>query len=82
MVSTFEYWMLASGSEKNKSIYNQQNNSYAKEKFENIVWAFSLPFSKKLNDNLNFLIVLVVTFLPEKLGSKGIGKMLMEIIFI
>ncbi len=37
MVSTFEYWMLASGSEKNKSIYNQQNNSYAKEKFENIV---------------------------------------------
>ena len=74
MVSTFEYWRHSSGSEKTKSIYNQQNNSYAKDKFENIVGAFSLPFSKKLNNTLTVLIVPGVTFLPEKLGLNGIGK--------
>jgi len=74
MVSTLEYWRHASGSENTKSIYNQQNNSYGKDKFETIVGAISLPFSKKFNDNLTVLIVPGISFLPQKLGSKGIGK--------
>ena len=74
MVSTLEYWRQASGSENTKSIYNQQNNLYVKERFENIVGAFSLPFSKNFNDNFSVLIVPGITFLPEKLGSKGNGK--------
>ena len=74
MVSTLEYWRQASGSENTKSIYNQQNNSYGKDKFENIIGAFSLPFSKNFNDKLAVVIVPGITFLPEKLGSKGIGK--------
>ncbi len=74
MISTLEYWRQASGSENTKSIYNQQNNSYAKDQFENIVGAFSLPFSKNFNDKLAVVIVPGITFLPEKLGSKGIGK--------
>ena len=74
MVSTLEYWMQASGSENTKSIYNQKNNSYGKDRFENIVGAFSLPFSKILNDKLTVLIVPGITFLPEKLGSRGIGE--------
>ena len=74
MVSTLEYWKHSSGSENTKSIYNQKNNSYGKDRFENIVGAFSLPFSKILNDKLTVLIVPGITFLPEKLGSRGIGK--------
>ena len=74
MVSTLEYWRQASGSENTKSIYNQQNNSYGKDQFENIIGAFSLPFSKNFNDKLAVVIVPGITFLPEKLGSKGIGK--------
>ena len=74
MVSTLEYWRQASGSENTKSIYNQENNSYGKDKFENIIGAFSLPFSKNFNDKLAVVIVPGITFLPEKLGSKGIGK--------
>ena len=33
-----------------------------------------MPVSKKLNENFTVLFVPGVTFLPEKLGSKGIGK--------
>ena len=74
LVSSLIYWRHASGSETSKSIYNQQDNSFGKDKFENLVGAFSLPFSKNLNENFNFFIVPGITFLPEKLGSKGVGK--------
>ncbi len=74
MVSTLEYWRQASGSKNTKSIYNQQNNSYGKDKFDNIIGTLSLPFSKNFNDKLAVVIVPGITFLPEKLGSKGIGK--------
>ena len=74
MVSTLEYWRHASGSGNTKSIYNQQDNSYGKDRFETIVGAFSLPLSKKLSDKLTVLIVPGITFLPEKVGSRGIGK--------
>ncbi len=74
MVSTLEYFNHASGSENTKSIFNQKDNIYSRDKSESIVGAFSLPLSKSLNENFTFFIVPGVTFLPEKLGSKGIGK--------
>ena len=74
MVSTLEYFNHASGSENTKSIYNQKDNEFGKDKFDSLVGAFSLPLSKSLNENFTFFIVPGVSFLPEKLGSKGIGK--------
>ena len=74
MVSTLEYWRHASGSEDTKSIYNQDNNLNGKDKFQNIVGAFSFPISKNLNDNFTVLIVPGITFLPEILGTKGVAK--------
>ena len=74
MVSTVEYFNHASGSENTKSIYNQKDNAYGRDKFDSIVGAFSLPITKRLNENFNIIIVPGVSFLPEKLGSKGIGK--------
>ena len=74
LVSTLEYWRHASGSETSKSIFNQQDNSFGKDKFENIIGALSLPLSKNINKNFTFFIVPGVTFLPQKLGDKGIGK--------
>ncbi len=74
MISTLEYWRHSSGSENTISIYNQMDNSYGKDKFANIIGAFSFPISKNLNNKLTFVIVPGITFLPEKLGSKGIGK--------
>ena len=74
LVSTLEYWRHASGSKTAKSIYNQKDNSFGKDKFENLIGALSLPISKNLNKNFTALIVPGITFLPEKLGPKGIGK--------
>ena len=74
MVSTVEYFNHASGSENTKSIYNQKDNDYGRDKFDSIVGALSLPISKSLNENFTFFIVPGISFLPEKLGSKGIGK--------
>tara|TARA_Y100001978_G_scaffold202978_1_gene226036 strand:- start:815 stop:2635 length:1821 start_codon:yes stop_codon:yes gene_type:complete len=73
-VSTLEYWRQSSGSENTKSIYSRNASTYKKDKFENIVGAISLPFSKNLNENLNFFIVPGITFLPKKLGSRGTSK--------
>ena len=74
LVSTLEYFNHASGSENTKSIFNQKDNVFSKDNSDSLVGAFSLPLSKSLNENLTFFIVPGVTFLPEKLGSKGIGK--------
>ncbi len=74
IASTFEYWRHASGSETSKSIFNQKDDSYGKDNFENIVGALSLPISKNVNKNFTILIVPGITFLPDKLGTKGIGK--------
>ena len=74
IVSTIEYWRQASGSEKSKSIYNQKDSLDGRDRFDNLIGSLSLPISKKLNENFTALIVPGITFLPEKLGSKGIGK--------
>ena len=39
-----------------------------------MIGSLSLPISKKLSENFTALFVPGITFLPEKLGSKGIGK--------
>ena len=74
IVSTLEYWRHASGSETAKSIYNQQDSSFGRDNFENLVGALSLPLSKNLNEDFKIFIVPGITFLPEKLGSKGVGQ--------
>ena len=74
IVPTLEYWRHASGSKDSKSIYNQTDNLDGRDRFDNLIGSLSLPISKKLNENFTALIVPGVTFLPEKLGSKGIGK--------
>ncbi len=74
IVSTFEYWRQSSGSKNSKSIYNQKDGFDGRDKFDNLIGSLSLPLSKKLTENFTYLIVPGITFLPEKLGSKGIGK--------
>jgi len=74
IVPTLEYWRHSSGSEISKSIYNQQDSSDGKDQFDNIIGSISLPISNKLGEKITALIVPGITFLPEKLGSKGIGK--------
>ena len=74
IVPTLEYWRHASGSKDSKSIYNQKDSLNGRDRFDNLIGSLSLPISKKLNENFTGLIVPGVTFLPEKLGSKGIGK--------
>ena len=74
LVPTLEYWRHASGSKDSKSIYNQKDSLNGRDRFDNLIGSLSLPISKNLNDNFTALIVPGVTFLPEKLGSKGIGK--------
>ncbi|KGG00395.1 hypothetical protein EU98_1927 [Prochlorococcus marinus str. MIT 9314] len=74
IVPTLEYWRHASGGKNSKSIYNQKDNLDGKDRFDNLIGSLSLPISKKIDENFTALIVPGVTFLPEKLGSKGIGK--------
>ena len=74
LVPTLEYWRHASGSKDSKSIYNQKDSGQGIDRFDNLIGSLSFPVSKKLNENFTALIVPGVTFLPEKLGSKGIGK--------
>ena len=73
-VTTLEYWRIASGSKDTKSIFNNKDNSFGKEKYENIIGAFSLPISKEFGKKFTFVLVPGVTFLPEKLGSKNFDK--------
>ena len=73
IVPTIEYWRQASGSQNSKSIFNQKDNSDGRDRFDNLIGSLSLPISKKYN-NFTALITPGMTFLPEKLGPKGIGK--------
>ena len=74
IVPTLEYWRHASGSKDSKSIYNQKDTLDGRDRLDNLIGSLSLPISKKLNERLTTLIVPGVTFLPDKLGSKGIGE--------
>jgi len=71
---TLEYWRTASGSETSKSIFNQKDDLFGKEKFENIVGSISFPFSKNFSKRFTLFLTPGITFLPESLGTKNIGK--------
>ena len=66
LATSLEYWRHSSGSENSKSIYNEFDDALGKDKFENIIGSFSLPFSKKIGKNLSIVTVPGVTFLPDK----------------
>ena len=74
IIPTIEYWRQASGSKNSKSIFNQKDSLDGRDRFDNLIGSLSLPISKKFNENFTALIIPGATFLPEKLGSKGIGK--------
>ena len=74
IVPTLEYWRHASGSKDSKSIYNQKDSLDGRDRFDNLIGSLSLPISKKLNENFSALIVPGFIILPEKLGTKAIGK--------
>ena len=73
-VTTLGYWRQVSGSKNKKSIFNQVDNSKGEDKFDNLIGALSFPISKNFNENSTFFIVPGITFLPDKLGSKGVGQ--------
>ncbi len=68
--ASIEYWRLSSGSDYTKSIYNEIDNSLGKDRFNKIIGSFSLPFSHKITNDLEGLLVPGITFLPEKFGNK------------
>ncbi len=74
IVSTIEYWKLTSGGINSKSIFNNIDDSFGKEKYENLIGAFSFPLTKQVNKKVVVAFVPGVTFLPDRLGSKNIGK--------
>ncbi|MDC3035240.1 hypothetical protein OA254_03130, partial [Prochlorococcus sp. AH-716-P05] len=74
LIPTIEYWRQASGNKFSKSIYNNKDNSFGRDRFDNLIGSVSLPISKKFNENITALIIPGITFLPEKLGPKAIGK--------
>ena len=73
IAGSLEYWKVHSGTGNIKSIFNETDNP-SSDKFENIIYSFSVPYSKKLNNKINFSIVPGVSFLPNKLGNKNIGE--------
>ena len=70
IIPTVEYLRLSSGSKETKSIYNESNNLFDKDKFNKIIYSFSLPYSKKINEKLTYTFVPGFIFLPERLGSR------------
>ena len=71
---SIEYWVVSSGASYQKSIYNEVDNEKGLDRHENLIYSFSLPFSKRLNNRTDFSIVPGAIFIPEKLGNKNIGK--------
>ena len=74
IVSTIEYWKITSGGINSKSIFNKKDDSFGEEKYENLIGSFSFPLTKKLSKKVVIAIVPGLTFLPDKIGSKNIGK--------
>lgn len=68
--SSIEYLRISSGSEKTKSIYNESNDLFGKDKFGKLIYSFSLPYTKKLRERITYSFVPGMIFLPEKIGSK------------
>ena len=72
--SSIEYWIVSSGSGNKKSIFNEIDNNKRLDRFENIIYSFSLPFTKTFGENITFALVPGGTYLPDRLGKKNVGK--------
>ena len=69
-VSSLEYLKLSSGSKNTKSIFNEINDSFNKDKFGNFLYSFSIPFTKQINKKLSYIFVPGYISLPNKLGNR------------
>ena len=74
LASSFEYFVISSGSSNTKSIYNEIDNSVGHDRHEKFIYSLSLPFTRKLNNKTKFSIVPGSSFMPDKLGEKNVGK--------
>ena len=72
--NSLEYWVFSSGGNNRKSIYNEIDNSVGLDRYEKFIYSFSLPFNSQLNNQTKFSIVPGLTFLPDKVGNKNVGK--------
>lgn len=73
LTSSLEYWIVSSGSNSSKSIFNELNNDKGMDRYEKIIYSFSIPYTKDVNSRATFVIAPGVTFLPKVLGDKNIG---------
>ncbi len=69
-VSSLEYFRFSSGSEKTKSIFNEKNNSFDKDKFGKVLYSFSIPYTKQINEKLSYSFVSGFISLPNKIGKR------------
>ena len=72
--SSLEYWIVSSGGNNKKSIYNEIDNSVGHDRHEKFIYSFSFPLTSQLNNKTKFSIVPGLTFMPDKMGDKNIGK--------
>ncbi|WP_413682420.1 hypothetical protein [Prochlorococcus sp. MIT 9321] len=72
--SSLEYWVVSSGNGNKRSIYNEIDNSVGLDRYEKFIYSFSLPFTSQLTNQVEISIVPGITFIPDILGDKNIGK--------
>ncbi len=72
--NSLEYWVISSGSDDKKSIYNEIDNAVGLDRYEKFIYSFSIPFSRALNNKTKISIAPGATFIPDTLGNKNIGK--------
>ncbi len=73
-LGSLEYWVISSGDGNTKSIYNEIDNSVGTDRHEKFIYSFSLPFTSQLNNQTKLSIVPGLTFMPDKIGDKNVGK--------
>ncbi len=72
--SSLEYWVVSSGASNKKSIYNEIDNSVGLDRYEKFIYSFSFPFTSELNKRTKFSIIPGLTFMPDVIGDKNVGK--------
>ena len=70
LASSVEYFRISSGSSETKSIFNEDNNSFDKDRFGEIAYSFAIPISKKITNKFTYNFVPGFVSLPEKLGYR------------
>ena len=72
--SSLEYWVVSSGGDNKKSIYNETDNSVGLDRYEKFIYSFSFPLTSQLNNQTTISIVPGMSFIPDTLGDKNIGR--------